>query len=220
MERGGTGVVVPPTTVEARMATELQIRAQLDTMRSLPQRLEKLARSLGTVQWPGQPTRLNFPSGLEMTIAERTDLQDRMQALEQVISSGNLDQDQCSKARLSLVTKLLLAYPVAGGSSEAAATARIDMYSEAVADIAPWALDAAIKRWARGDVAAANTDFAPGPGTLRRICESEVQPFRDQVTKIRRLLSAVSIERAMDPAPIEPETLAVAAPTVGKLRLV
>lgn len=202
------------------MATELQIREQLDTMRSLPPRLEKLARSLGTVQWPGQPVRLNFPTGLELTQVERADLEVRMAWLEQTVSGANLDQDQCLKARLSLVTKLLLAYPVAGGSSEAAAMARLDMYSEAVSDIAPWVLDSAIKRWARGDVAAANTDFAPGPGTLRRICESEVQPFRDQVVKIKRLLSALPIERAMDPTPVEPERLAMVAPTVGRLRLV
>lgn len=203
------------------MATELQIRAQLDTMRSLPRRLEKLERSLGTVQWPGQRIRLNFPGGLELTEAERQDLRDRLVMLDQTITGTNLEPDQCLKAKLSLVTKLLLAYPVAGGSSEKAADARLDMYTDAVSDVAPWALDLAIKRWARGDVVNANTDFAPGPGTLRRICESELQPFREQITKIKRLLSAVSVERAMDPAPIEPERTAIAGTAVApRLRLV
>jgi len=69
--------------------------------------------------------------------------------------------------------------------------------------MAPWAIDAAIKRWVRGDVDNANVDFAPSPGALRRLCEVEIEPFIQQIRQIERLLAAVSIDRAMDPKPLE-----------------
>ena len=184
------------------MASELQIREQLDTMRSLPQRLEKLERSLGTTNWPGQPQRLNFPSGTELTESDREWIDSRMNALKAITTGENLQPAECSRARLSLLTRLLLGYPTPGGGTEKAAEARLGMYQEAMADIAPWALDAAIKKWARGEVANTNVDFAPSPGTLRRLCEVELEPFKAVMRKLKRLQTAVPIERAMDPAPL------------------
>lgn len=101
---------------------------------------------------------------------------------------------------------MLLAYPTPGGGSEQAMEARLSFYQEAVSDIAPWALDAAIKRWVRGDIDKGNVDFAPSPGALRRLCEEELEPFEAQMFKLKRLLSALPIGRAMDMAPIpQPE---------------
>lgn len=198
------------------MATELQIREQLATMLSLPQPLARLERSLGTVQWPGQMVRLNFPSGMELSAAERQDVTTRLDELTKVTTGENLERTECSKARLSLLTKLLLGYPTAGNSSEKAADARVEFYQEAVSDIAPWALVAAIKRWVRGEVETANVDFAPSPGTLRRLCEVELGPFKAQAVKLKRLLSAVSIERAMDPEPLpQPEVKSAGANVVS-----
>jgi hypothetical protein len=99
----------------------------------------------------------------------------------------------------------MMGYPATGGTTEQASEARLSFYHEAVSDIAPWALDAAIKRWVRGDIGKGNIDFAPSPGALRRLCEEEIEPFKAQAWKINRLLSAVSIEQALDPAPL-PET--------------
>lgn len=99
---------------------------------------------------------------------------------------------------------MLLAYPTPGGGSEQAMEARLSFYQEAVSDIAPWALDAAIKRWVRGDIDKGNVDFAPSPGALRRLCEDELEPFEAQMFKLNRLLSALPIERAMDMTPLPP----------------
>jgi hypothetical protein len=185
------------------MATELQIREQLDTMRSLPPQLERLEKSLGTTNWPGQPQRLNFPSGKDLTETDRQWIEGRLAALQAITTGENLQPAECSMARLSLLTRLLLGYPTAGGGTEKAAEARLGMYQEAVSDIAPWTLDAAIKRWARGEVDNANVDFAPSPGTLRRLCEIELEPFKAVMRRLKRLQMAVPIERAMDPKPIE-----------------
>lgn len=187
------------------MANELQIREQLDMMLSLPLPLARLEKSLGTVKWPDQPTRLNFPSGMGLSEADRKDLTDRLVELQRVTTGENLAPATCSKARLSLLTKMLLAYPTAGGATEQAMEARVSFYLEAVSDIAPWALDAAIKRWVRGDIGKGNIDFAPSPGALRRLCEEELEPFEAQMLKLRRLLSAIPVERAMDPTPVPPE---------------
>lgn len=191
------------------MANEVQIREQLDTMLSLPLPLARLEKSLGTVTWPNQPTRLNFPSGVALSEEDRKDLSDRLRELQRVTTGENLVPAVCSKARLSLLTKLLLGYPTAGGGTEQAAEARLSFYQEAVSDIAPWALDAAIKRWVRGDIGKGNIDFAPSPGALRRLCEEELEPFQVQMFKLRRLLSAIPIELAMDPAPLAESPLAI-----------
>jgi hypothetical protein len=186
------------------MANDLQIREQLDTMLSLPLPLARLEKSLGTVKWPDQPARLNFPSGMGLSEGERKEIAVRLAELRRVTTGENLAPAQCLKARLSLLTRMLLAYPTAGGGTELAAEARLSFYQEAVSDIAPWALDAAIKRWVRGDIGKGNIDFAPSPGALRRLCEEELEPFEAQIVKLKRLLSALPIERAMDPAPLPP----------------
>lgn len=93
---------------------------------------------------------------------------------------------------------------MAGATTDQGHNARLDFYQEAVSDIAPWALDAAIKRWVRGEVETKNVEFAPSPGALRRLCEEELEPFETQIYRLKRLLSALPIERAMDPAPLPP----------------
>lgn len=187
------------------MAKELEISERLDMMLSLPPAFARLEKSLGTVRWPGQPTRVNFPSGTGLSEDERKYLTGRLEEIQRVTTGANLDPKECSKARLSLLINLMLGYPAAGNTTNEAAEARLNFYHEAVSDIAPWALDAAIKRWVRGDVGNGNIDFAPSPGALRRLCEEELEPFKAQAWKLNRLLSAVPIEQAMDPAP-PPET--------------
>ena len=105
---------------------------------------------------------------------------------------------------------MVLAMPTGCSSSEAAAEARADMYEEALSDIPPWAIDAAIKRWGKGDVpelgmGSLNFTFAPASAILRKICKLELQPYEDQALKLTRVLEAISLERAMDPSPIAPE---------------
>jgi hypothetical protein len=138
-----------------------------------------------------------------LTRTELEWIEGRLAALRAFTTGENLPPAECSRARLSLLTRLLLGYPTAGGGTEKAAEARLGFYQEAVADIAPWALDAAVKKWARGEVENTNVDFAPSPGTLRRLCEVELQPFKTVMRRLKRLQVAVPIERAMDPKPIE-----------------
>lgn len=190
------------------MATELEIRERLDMMRSLPWRLEKLASSIGTTIWPGQPARLDLPSGMELTDQDRAEIQIRLDQVNEIITGASLTTNESAKARLSLLTKMLLAFPAAGSSSEAAAQARSDVYDDALGDIPPWAINNAIKRWGKGEVPAdlnmgiLNFTFAPAPAVLRKLSKVELSPFEAQALKLKRLLQTVSIERAMDPTPL------------------
>lgn len=195
------------------MAKELQIREHLDMMRSLPLQLAKLVNSIGTTRWPGQPIRLDLPSGIVLTDHDRAEIRTRLDRVNEIITGSFLTANEFAKARLSLLTKMLLAMPLGGSSSEKAAEARADMYDDALSDFPPWAIDAAIKRWARGDVpeikmGALNFTFAPAPAILCKICKLELQPFEDQAEKLARLLRTISIERATDPTPIEPKAKA------------
>jgi hypothetical protein len=106
---------------------------------------------------------------------------------------------------------MLLAFPAAGSASEAAAQARSDVYDDALGDLPPWAINAAIKRWAKGEVptdlnmGALNFTFAPSPAILRKLAKVELGPLEAQASKLRMLLLTVSVERAMDPEPIPVE---------------
>lgn len=197
------------------MATEVEILTRLDTMRSLPQRLEGLASCLGTVNWPGQPTRLNFPSGMELSAEERLDVEALLHERQMIATGGNLTKAECEKGRLSLLTKLLMGSASAATSDEAA-DARLEMYEMAVEDMAPWVIAAARKRWAQRRVPATvrnpNYSFAPAPADLRAICEDELAQINMQIAKLKRLLIAVPVARAMDPAPIEEPKLSIAGP--------
>jgi hypothetical protein len=84
---------------------------------------------------------------------------------------------------------MLMAMPTGGSLSETVAEARADMYDDALSDIPPWAIHAAIKRWGKGEVpelgmGSLNFQFAPAPAILRKICKIELQPYEDQALKL------------------------------------
>ncbi len=107
-----------------------------------------------------------------------------------------------------------------GQMSDSAADARLEMYEFALEDIPPWAIDMARRRWARREVPASlknvNFAFAPAPADLRVICLDCMAPYQAHLVEMRRLLSAVSIERAMDPEPLPapPDTKPLTGPNV------
>lgn len=108
---------------------------------------------------------------------------------------------------------------MAASASAEQGVARLEMYLEALDDIAPWAISNALKRWNKGECAdiamgQLNYNFAPAPAILRALCKSELRPFENQAAKLNRLLSAVPIDRAMDPRQLE-----AAAPQVSKPKL-
>lgn len=190
------------------MATDLQARPRLAITQSLPPHLERLASSLGTVKWPGQATRLHLQGGMELSEAHREEAKSLLTELRATVTGSYLGQQNIARARLALLTKMLMGFPTAGDTSEQAAAARLDVYDDALAEMPPWAIAAAVKRWIRGEcngleMGVLNYNFAPGPAILRRLCMDELHPLQTQINKLTRLLASTSLDRAMDPTPIE-----------------
>jgi hypothetical protein len=107
------------------------------------------------------------------------------------------------KARLALLAKMLMGYPMAN-ASEAANEARAEAYLIALDDAPPWAINEAIRRWHRGEGGGsdANYRFAPAPAELRYAVMQILQLAKQTIAHLEALLSAPTAERAMDPAPL------------------
>lgn len=163
--------------------------------------LKQLRRiSLGTVQWPGQPLRRHLSGGSTLTDSERTRAKEILAALEShTQATGDVRQEQ-----FGLIARMLLTYPVANATAESGA-ARGAAYLEAVEDIPPHVLASAIKLWNRGEAGDHDYRWAPAPAVLRSVCAKVCKPYLEAIEDLTNLLSAVSIDRAMDPTPIEQE---------------
>jgi len=123
------------------------------------------------------------------------------------------DSQENQKARLGMVAAMLMAYPMAVGSEEAG-RARATAYLAGLDDLPPWAIAATIRRWHRGEGGGkdANYRFAPAPAELRYAVMQLLQPVKQTIAHLNMLLSALTIERAMDPAPIAIEP----GPAIGR----
>jgi len=74
------------------------------------------------------------------------------------------------------------------------------------ANVPPKALAEAIRRWHRGECGPGyNYHWAPAPAELRQLSMDQLRPAKDTIAHLEAVLSAFSIERAMDPSPIAPE---------------
>lgn len=156
-------------------------------------RLRRMA--IGTVQWPGQGIRRYLAGGLKLTDDERAEAK----LLADTIRAALVAHDDASgrKGRLGIIGKMLLAYPMAG-SSEAAGKARGEAYLAALDDVPPWAIDAAVRRWHRGECGEQNYNFAPAPAILRAIAKPLLEPYREAVEHIEAVLTAGTLDDAME----------------------
>lgn len=183
------------------MAQEIAIKpVNLVALISSPD-LRRLRRiSMGTVQHPGQRPRRYLSAGSTLTSEDRARAIQIKSELENTVAAYD------RQASFGLIAKMLLAYPI-GNASEETGKARGEAYLEALSDISPSILAEAIRRWNRGE-AGGDHDYrwAPAPAVLRQICNNIKEPVADIVQDLNNLLSAVSIERAMDPTPIESES--------------
>lgn len=161
--------------------------------------LKRLRRiSLGTVEWPGLPIRRYLSGGSTLSTTERARAEELLAALDLQSMAADERQEQ-----FTIIAKMLLTYPVANASAETG-KARGEAYLEALSDIPATVIAEAIKRWNRGE-AGQEHDYrwAPAPAVLRQVCQRVLMPVREAADDLRNLLSAVSLERAMDPTPID-----------------
>jgi hypothetical protein len=165
------------------------------------QRLQRL--SLGTVQWPDQPTRRYLSGGLTLRDSERATAEHLLGKLR--IAACGAPGVETAQARLALLTKMLLVYPSAG-NSEASGQARAEAYLDTLGDIAPWAIDRALRKWNRGECGDQHDyRWAPAPAVLLASCRLVIWQYTRAMEHLEGLLNATTLERAMDSRPIERE---------------
>lgn len=95
------------------------------------------------------------------------------------------------EAALAEVGKLLCAFPAAPLST-AATKARMEAYDIALEDVPAWAVEAAARRWIKGEVATlgdkVNLSFPPSPPQLRALALDEWAKARAALWRYRRLM--------------------------------
>ena len=195
------------------MAREISTRnVDLQALTFSPECVAWRRISLGTINHPGMPPRKYLSGGLTLSTDQRARIAAKVAELEAISISDTSQENQ--KSRLGLVANMLMAYPMSGGSEESG-RARASAYLSAIDDIPPWAIAEAIRRWHRGEgPSGANHRFAPAPAELRGSAMQVLQPAKQTIAHLSAILNALTIERAMDPAPIE------TSPTQPRLRVI
>jgi len=188
----------------------------------LPPRLAALAGALGTVEHPGQPVRHNLPAGWEVTDEDRKGAGSLLSTLTSMLDPQapfEIDDRTVDghMAKGALLTKMIDGLAGPANQSATAASAKIEMYADAIEDLPAWAIDKAIKRWARGECPYSIEEspryaFPPAPATLRKMALFDIEDLRRNERKLKNLLAALPLERAMDPEPLP------AAPGLPALR--
>jgi len=154
------------------------------------------------VQWPGQPMRTYLAGGLKLTDEERAQAERTLDRLRRELIAA--DDPKTRDQRLGIIGKMLLAYPIANASTESG-RARGEAYLDALDDVPPWALAAAVRRWNRGG-AGDDHDYRwpPAPAVLRKIAVAELATLKPTVLHLENLLAAVPVDEAMkEPSPQE-----------------
>lgn len=187
-------------------------RAAAGTIMSLPPRLVALAGAVGTTQHPGQPVRYDLPTGWTMSDAERDQARNHLSTLTSLLSpdapfeiEGQLESGQQAKG--ALLTMMIEGLAGPAEKSKIRADSQVEMYAYAIEELPAWAIEKAIKRWARGSCpkdVEENPRFAfpPSPATLRALAKLEMETPQRQAVMLQNLIASVPLERALDPTPM------------------
>lgn len=138
--------------------------------------------------------RKYLSGGLTLTDEQRRQATTLRNEIQAILDSADIPE--ATKARLAILAKMLMAFPTANATFDAA-RARGEAYLDALDDIPPWALQDAVRQWNRGE-GEGNHDFAPSPARLREICLGILAPYGAALAHLDDLLNVWTIEDAMD----------------------
>jgi len=119
---------------------------------------------------------------------ERDSIVSRVEHLERDLAPATYDQI------IEVVAALFVSTPQQSTSPEVM-RGRYGVFYEALHDLPFWALEAAAKRWMRGE-AKGNPAFSPSSGELRRLAVEETAPHRMMIERLKRVLTAKPIMQA------------------------
>lgn len=172
----------------------------------LPPRVAGLARSvkINTVQHPGQQVRHHLPGGLEISKADRKEMEILCSTFKSVLDPTNeFEKMHPHDAKLAMLTTMILGL-AQGATNEAAAGAKFDLFDMVLGDVPAWAVAEAVKMWANGRCppeveAEPKYAFVPSPASFRGMALEAMRLYQESVADLERLLNAMTIEQAMDP---------------------
>lgn len=197
------------------------VEAPASTIPSLPPRLAALAGALGTIQHPGQPARHHFQTGWQMSALERAEAASLLSTLTSSLdATASFDGKPGQMAKGTLLAKMIRGLAGPAETSEVAAAAKVEMYADAIDDLPAWAIDLAIKRWARGTCPETIEEkpryaFPPAPATLRALALLAIEAPKRDARMLTNLLAAMPLEAALDPDHREVE--AASAPALRRM---
>jgi len=132
-----------------------------------------------------------------LTTSERSAVEIQLKDLQTLVSGYGDEFEEQQKQ--TILTKLFLAKP-SGPMTEIGAASRAESYMMALEDIPAWAIEAAIKRWHRGDVPGISLDefkWAPDSAVLRKIAANMLEPYYENIRIIERVLLARPLDEVL-----------------------
>lgn len=198
------------------MGNQLTTAVEAGPITTLPPRLAALVRQVGTVQHQGQMVRYNLPGGVVITDLERAQARTLLSTLEGHLAADApyVVENQTypgRQAKGALIAQMQRGLAGPALVTSEVADAKAYCYDVGTDTLPAWAVDAAIRRWLQHRCPytiqeTPNYAFPPAPGVLRKMAEFDMEEHQRAADDLRRLIAALPLERAMDPAPIARST--------------
>jgi hypothetical protein len=164
---------------------------------SLPEWVVSRLESLKD-NWQNGKTTLTLPATMVLSETQRTMVLSHIAALGSFVETNPGNSADAEAQTLVAVTKMLLALP-APKSSEAGNEAKGEAYLAALDDIAPWAVQEAIRKWYRGEHGAGyDYRWSPVPSDLRKLAQNEEYRVRGRMRVLQRICEAEAIVEFSD----------------------
>lgn len=139
---------------------------------------------------------LTLPAAMMLTDQQRRMIEEHIRGLRSLLLQTPDESPDAEAATLVIITKLLLAKP-SQGTSEKGAEAKGEAYMIALDDVPAWAVDAAVRRWYRGDCGKDDRGkpydytWAPDSAVLRKLAIIEAWRVKGRIGELQKLLDAV-----------------------------
>jgi hypothetical protein len=136
-----------------------------------------------------------LPVSLILSSAERAEVANLIREIENLLAQTPYERVERERETLAIIGTFMLSVP-AVQQNDIGAEASAEAFLIALEDVPTWAVEAALRRWYRGecglDARGKPHDYhwRPAPAELRRIAMVEVWPARQRVATLRRLLAA------------------------------
>lgn len=144
----------------------------------------RMATNMLSREYGSAPEMLNEP----LPVVMRTDLENRQRLLEYWLAPPS----KPDLARMaSSILGLLGAFPAASsGAPETAAT----KYVQILDDLPLWAVESACNAIGDGTVDGVSLDFRPAAPRVRQVAVAQMQPWKEELFNLRRVLTAKAME--------------------------